>query len=103
MPVIPSVAAGTVVLSDSEAVSLISAAPAGGSVTLSGLTGAGLSASVVAQLLSRNDIDVTFTFMINGVLYQIVIPAGANLANLVGADGSISFSALGQTFGIEPA
>lgn len=94
--------AGSYVLSDSAAVSLISSASSGSSVTLSGLSGTGLSASVVSQLLARRDIDVTVTFMLNGVLYKIVIPAGADIAGLVGADGSVSFEALGQAFGIAP-
>lgn len=92
--------AGTFVHSDSTAVSLISATPAGGSVTLSGLSGTGLSASVVSQLLAKRDINVTLTFTINGVTYQIVIPAGADISKLVGADGSISFAVLGQAFRI---
>lgn len=95
--------AGTFVLSDSEAISLISAASAGGSVTLSGLSGTGLSASVVTQLLARRDIATTVTFILSGVLYKITIPAGADIAKLVGADGSISFAALGQEFGMTPA
>jgi len=69
-------------------------------VTLSGLSGTGLSASVVSQLLAKRDINVTLTFTINGVTYQIVIPAGADISKLVGADGSISFAVLGQAFRI---
>lgn len=90
------------VLSHSAAVSLICTTPVSGSVMISGHLCTSLSASVVAQLLARRDIDVTVTFMLKGVLYKIVIPAGADIAGLVGTDGSISFAALGQAFGIEP-
>ena len=87
-------------LSDSAAIALINATPAGGSVTLSPFTGTCLSAPVVKQLLARRDINVTITFMFKGMLYKIVIPAGDDLTKLVGADGTISFFALGQAFGI---
>ena len=89
-------------LTDSAAVSLVSSAPAGGSVTLPNLTGTGLSAALVQSLLARRDIPVTLTFMINGVTYRIIIPAGADIASLTGADGSISFASLGQAFGMAP-
>ena len=82
------------------AVSLVSSAPAGGSVTLPNLTGTGLSAALVQSLLARRDIPVALTFMINGVTYRIIIPAGADIASLTGADGSISFASLGQAFGM---
>ncbi len=92
----------TLTLSDSAAISLISETPAGGAVTLSNIPGTGLSKSVAAVLLARRDINVTLTFMLGGVYYKIVIPAGADIAGLVAADGSISFAALGQAFGIAP-
>ena len=87
-------------LTDSAAVFLVSSAPAGSPVTLSNLTGTGLSAALVQSLLARRDIPVALTFMINGVTYRIIIPAGADIASLTGADGSISFASLGQAFGM---
>lgn len=92
-----------VTTTDAQAVTLISSAAAGSAVTLSGMTGTGLSASVVAQLLLRRDVAVSITYYVDGVLYKTTIPAGADIAKLVGADGSISFAALGQEFGISLA
>ncbi len=94
--------AASYVLTDSAAVILINSAAPGSAVTLSGLSGTGLSASVVQSLLLKRNIAVTVTFMFNGVLYKVIIPAGADLTPLIDATGCISFAALAQTYGMTP-
>ena len=94
--------AASYVLTDSAAVILINSAAPGSAVTLSGLSGTGLSASVVQSLLLKRNIAVTVTFMFNGVWYKVIIPAGADLTPLIDATGCISFAALAQTYGMTP-
>ena len=92
----------TAVTTEAQAISLIASTPSGGTVTLSGMTGTGLSASVVQSLLARRDITVALTYTLNGVVYKIVIPAGADLTALLNAAGGIDFITLAAAFGAAP-
>ena len=62
------------------------------------ITGIRLDASLVRTLLARRDISVTITCVINGNLYTIIIPAGAEISNLVAADGTVDIEKLADTF-----
>ncbi len=88
-------------VSDAMILSLINSTPVGGTVTLSGLSGTGLSPAVVQALLLRRDITVILTYYFNGVLFRVVIPAGEDISTLLNEAGGIDFSALSAYFGAE--
>ena len=80
-------------------VSIISGTPMGGTAMLA-VTGDRLDASVVAALLSRRDINVNIACFVNGRLSLIVIPANADLVDVIEADGSIRIARLADVFGV---
>ena len=67
-------------------------------VIMAFLVGGALSVTVTQALLSRPDLTVEVTYYINGVLYRVVIPAGADLTELLNASGGIDFETLGAAF-----
>ena len=81
-----------------DMVSTISNTPMGGTAMLA-ITSHRLDASVVAALLLRRDINVNIACFVNGRLSLIVIPANADLAGVIEADGSIKIARLADTFG----
>lgn len=83
------------------AVSAVSSTPAGGSAAIN-IAGDKLDASLVSTLLSRSDVTVVLTCIVNGRLVTITIPAGSDIASFVSTDGSISISALAEKFGSKP-
>ena len=80
------------------AITVISTTPAGGTVNIV-ITDSKLEASVVSTLLARRDINVTITSFINGKLCTIMIPAGADLSDLIRPDGTIGLEKLAERFG----
>ncbi len=85
--------------SNEAAASLIDFAAEGATVTLPALSGTGLDPAVVQKLLSRRDVTVVLTFIIDGVVYKVTIPAGADLKALQNTSGGIDFTALAKAFG----
>ena len=78
----------------SAAVSMISSAAPGSTVTIDATSFTSLPASIVASLLARPDVTFVFTYMLNGIMYKVTIPAGTNLAGLLNASGGIDFASL---------
>ena len=87
---------------DFTAVRTIIDAPENGTILLAGMVGGALSVTVTQALLSRPDLTVEVTYYINGVLYRVVIPAGADLTELLNASGGIDFVTLGAAFNGQP-
>jgi hypothetical protein len=58
---------------------------------------------VVASLLARRDVATAVSFVLNGVTYKVVIPAGADLLSLINAAGGIDIEALIKAFGVSAA
>ena len=80
------------------AITSIVATPAGGTANIA-FTGTFIDASVVRMLLARRDINVSLACFVNGKLCVIMIPAGADLSDLIKPDGTIDIEKLAKKFG----
>jgi hypothetical protein len=58
-----------------------------------------ISKEVVDALIARSDVSLTVTYVIDGVMYSVTIPAGTNLNFYRNAAGGIDIFTLVQLFG----
>lgn len=93
----------TALASDDMNIALITESALGSAVSITLPEGTGLSAGVVASLLARRDVATAVSFVLNGVTYKVVIPAGADLLSLINAAGGIDIEALIKAFGVSAA
>ncbi len=77
---------------------IVSAAP-GGTVLITTSRWTGISKEVVDALKERPDVAVTVTYVYDGVIYKVTIPAGVDLDALRNAAGGIDFLTLAALFG----
>ena len=70
----------------------------GGVVHVPNLAQTGLSASVVAALIAKNDVPINLIYTVGGVKYKLVIPPGFNLLTLLNESGGIDFIKLISVF-----
>lgn len=56
-------------------------------------------AAVVKSLLARRDVNVSLACFVNGKLCTIMIPAGADLSDIINSDGTIDIEKLAKKFG----
>jgi len=80
------------------AVQSISSTPAGGTANVA-VAGTTIDASVVKSLLARRDVNVSLACFVNGKLCTIMIPAGADLSDIINSDGTIDIEKLAKKFG----
>lgn len=80
------------------AVTSISSTPVGGTANVA-VTGTSIDSSVVRMLLARRDINVSLACFVNGKLCSIMIPAGADLSDIIKPDGTIDVEKLAKKFG----
>jgi len=81
-----------------NAITSIVSTPIGGTSNIA-ITGTSIDASVVRMLLARRDINVNIACFVNGKLCLITIPAGANISDLIAANGTIDVAKLAERFG----
>jgi hypothetical protein len=95
--IVKSVSTGTYATAEAfsaAAVSMIASAAPGSTVTIDATSFTSLPASIVAALMARPDVTFVFTYMLNGIMYKVTIPAGTNLAGLLNASCGIDFASL---------
>lgn len=79
--------------------SLVSNTPYGGTLEITVSDDAYLNDAIVASLAARSDVAVKVNVAVGGEQYVIDIPAGYDLASLMGLDGKISIAVLIKLFG----
>jgi hypothetical protein len=87
------------VIFNSSIIRMVMEAAPGANVTVAAAGNMMISKEVVDTLIVRSDVSLTITYVIDGVMYSVTIPAGANLNLYRNAAGGIDIFTLVQLFG----
>ncbi len=87
------------VIFNSSIIRMIADAAPGANVTVAAAGNTMISKEVVDTLIARSDVSLTVTYVIDGVMYSVTIPAGTNLNLYRNAAGGIDIFTLVQLFG----
>jgi hypothetical protein len=87
------------VIFNSSIIRMVTDAAPGANVTVAAAGNTMISKEVVDTLIARSDVSLTVTYVIDGVMYSVTIPAGTNLNLYRNAAGGIDIFTLVQLFG----
>ena len=87
------------VIFNSSIIRMVADAAPGANVTVAAAGNTMISKEVVDTLIARSDVSLTITYVIDGVMYSVTIPAGTNLNLYRNAAGGIDIFTLVQLFG----
>ncbi len=100
-PTVQGVVADTLdpVIFNSSIIRMVADAAPGANVTVAAAGNTMISKEVVDTLIARSDVSLTITYVIDGVMYSVTIPAGTDLNLYRNAAGGIDIFTLVQLFG----
>ncbi len=87
---------------NASVIQMISSAAPGANVMIVAAGWTGLDKAVADALALRPDISLTIRFVLDGIMYEVTIPAGTNIDALRNASGGIDFITLAGLFGARP-
>ena len=87
---------------NASVIQMISSAAPGANVMIVAAGWTGLDKAVADALALRPDISLTIRFVLDGIMYEVTIPAGTNIDALRNESGGIDFITLAGLFGARP-